>query len=105
IGFVPTMGALHEGHLSLVELARQHAERVVASIFVHPTQLGPNDDLQRYPRQPQRDAELLWTAGCDLLFLPEVETIYPPGCTTFVEPGPLSEVLEGAFRPGHFRGA
>jgi pantoate--beta-alanine ligase len=104
IGFVPTMGALHEGHLSLVELARKHTDKVVASIFVNPTQFGPNEDFQRYPRQPQRDAELLWTAGCDLLFLPEVETLYPQGATTFVEPGPLSEVLEGAFRPGHFRG-
>ena len=72
IGFVPTMGALHEGHLSLVRLARRHAERVVASVFVNPAQFGPQEDLARYPRQPERDVELLAGAGCDLLFLPEI---------------------------------
>ena len=104
IGFVPTMGALHAGHLSLVRLARERAARVVASVFVNPTQFGPGEDFGRYPRQPERDAELLAAAGCDLLFLPEVETLYPPGHTTFVEPGGPAEGLEGAFRPGHFRG-
>jgi pantoate--beta-alanine ligase len=105
IGFVPTMGALHAGHLSLVALARERgADRVVASVFVNPTQFGPGEDFSRYPRQPERDAELLAGAGCDLLFLPEVETLYPPGHTTFVEPGGPAEGLEGAFRPGHFRG-
>ena len=104
IGFVPTMGALHEGHLSLVRLARERTERVVVSIFVNPAQFGPTEDFTRYPRQPEKDAEMLATAGCDVLFLPEVETIYPPGHTAFVEPGGPAEGLEGACRPGHFRG-
>jgi len=104
VAFVPTMGALHEGHLSLVRLARGHADRVVASVFVNPTQFGPNEDFSRYPRQPEEDAEMLASAGCDLLFLPEVETVYPPGNTTFVDLGEPAEGLEAAFRPGHFRG-
>lgn len=105
VGFVPTMGALHEGHLSLVRLARERAERVVASIFVNPTQFGSADDLAAYPRTPERDAELLAEAGCDLLFLPTAETIYPPDSVTRVEvAGPPAEGLESAFRPGHFRG-
>jgi pantoate--beta-alanine ligase len=104
IGFVPTMGALHEGHLSLVKLARHHSERVVASVFVNPTQFGPSEDFSRYPRQPEKDAAMLAEAGCDLLFLPEVETMYPPGNTVFVDLGAPSEGLEGHFRPGHFRG-
>jgi pantoate--beta-alanine ligase len=104
IGFVPTMGALHPGHLSLVKLAREHASKVVASVFVNPTQFGPNDDFGRYPRQPEKDAEMLEEAGCDLLFLPAVETLYPPGHATFVEPAGAAEGLEGACRPGHFRG-
>jgi pantoate--beta-alanine ligase len=105
VGFVPTMGALHPGHLSLLALARERrAGRVVASVFVNPTQFGPGEDFTRYPRQPERDAELLESAGCDLLFLPEVATIYPPGHSTVVEPGGPAEGLEGAFRPGHFRG-
>ena len=100
----PTMGALHEGHLSLVRLARERADRVVASVFVNPTQFGPNEDFNRYPRQPEKDAAMLGGAGCDLLFLPDVETIYPPGNATFVEPAGAAEGLEGACRPGHFRG-
>jgi pantoate--beta-alanine ligase len=104
VGFVPTMGALHAGHLSLVRLARAHADRVVASVFVNPAQFGPNEDFNRYPRQPETDAAMLETAGCDLLFLPEVATIYPPGNATFVEPAGAAEGLEGACRPGHFRG-
>lgn len=104
VGFVPTMGALHEGHLSLVRLAREHAGQVVASVFVNPTQFGPHEDFGRYPRQPEKDAGMLEAAGCDLLFLPDVETIYPPGHATFVEPGGAAEGLEGACRPGHFRG-
>jgi pantoate--beta-alanine ligase len=104
VGFVPTMGALHEGHLSLVRLAKEHTDRVVASVFVNPTQFGPNEDFARYPRQPERDAEMLASAGCDLLFLPEVETIYPEGHATFVEPSGPAIGLEGTFRPGHFRG-
>src|SRR5436853_2761257 len=105
IGFVPTLGALHAGHLSLLALARERgADRVVVSVFVNPTQFGPGEDFTRYPRQPERDAALLAGAGCDLLFLPEVAAIYPPGHSTFVEPGGPAEGLEGAFRPGHFRG-
>jgi len=104
VGFVPTMGALHEGHLSLVRLAREHADRVVASVFVNPTQFGPGEDFNRYPRQPEKDAGLLAGAGCDLLFLPDVETIYPPGNATFVEPAGAALGLEGTCRPGHFRG-
>lgn len=104
VGFVPTMGALHEGHLSLVRLAREHSDRVVVSVFVNPAQFGPGEDLERYPRQPERDAEMLAAAGCDLLFLPDVETVYPPGNTTFVEPGGPAGGLEGELRPGHFRG-
>jgi pantoate--beta-alanine ligase len=104
IGFVPTMGALHPGHLSLVRLACEHASKVVASVFVNPTQFGPNDDFDRYPRQPDKDAAMLAEAGCDLLFLPGVETLYPPGHATFVEPAGAAVGLEGAFRPGHFRG-
>jgi pantoate--beta-alanine ligase len=104
VGFVPTMGALHEGHLSLVRLARERSDRVVASIFVNPTQFGPSEDFARYPRMPDRDGELLAGAGCDLLFLPAVETIYPPGHATFVEPAGAALGLEGDVRPGHFRG-
>jgi pantoate--beta-alanine ligase len=104
IGFVPTMGALHEGHLSLVTLARSRADRVVASVFVNPTQFGPGEDFGRYPRQPEKDAAMLAEAGCDLLFLPEVETMYPPGNTIYIDLGAPSEGLEGHFRPGHFRG-
>jgi pantoate--beta-alanine ligase len=104
LGFVPTMGALHEGHLALVRLARERSDRVVASVFVNPAQFGPGEDLARYPRRPERDAELLAGAGCDLLFLPAVETIYPPGHATFVEPGGAALGLEGDRRPGHFRG-
>jgi pantoate--beta-alanine ligase len=104
VGFVPTMGALHEGHLSLVRQARERAGRVVVSIFVNPTQFGPKEDFARYPRQPEKDGEMLAAAGCDLLFLPEAAIIYPPGHATFVEPGGPAEGLEGALRPGHFRG-
>jgi pantoate--beta-alanine ligase len=104
VGFVPTMGALHEGHLSLVRLARGRSDRVVASVFVNPTQFGPNEDFSRYPRQPEEDGAMLASAGCDLLFLPEVETVYPPGNTTFVDLGEPSVGLEGHCRPGHFRG-
>jgi pantoate--beta-alanine ligase len=104
IGFVPTMGALHAGHLSLVRLARGRVTKVVASVFVNPTQFGPNEDFNRYPRQPEKDGAMLEEAGCDLLFLPDVATIYPPGNATFVEPAGAAEGLEGACRPGHFRG-
>ena len=104
IGFVPTMGALHDGHLALVRRARELADNVVVSVFVNPTQFGAGEDFQRYPRQAERDAELLAGAGCDLLFLPDTETVYPPGHATFVEPAGAAIGLEGAFRPGHFRG-
>lgn len=106
VALVPTMGNLHAGHFSLVELARQNADKVVASIFVNPTQFGPNEDFARYPRTPEADAEGLARAGCDLLFLPSVETVYPLGPEAAVRirvPG-ISEVLEGEHRPGHFEG-
>ena len=105
VGFVPTMGALHAGHLSLVEAARNRADKVVVSIFVNPTQFGPDEDLDLYPRQPRRDAEMLRAAGCDLLFLPRAEAIYPPGQVTWVEvQGAPALGLEADHRPGHFRG-
>lgn len=106
IGFVPTMGNLHPGHHSLVALARQHADRVVASVFVNPTQFGPSEDFSRYPRTPEQDAAGLHVAGCDALWLPTVEEMYPYGVQRAVAvrvPG-VTEVLEGAHRPGHFDG-
>lgn len=104
VGLVPTMGALHDGHLALVRRARELADSVVVSVFVNPTQFGPGEDFQRYPRQPERDAELLERAGCDLLFLPEAATVYADGHATSVEPAGAALGLEGAMRPGHFRG-
>ncbi|HEV8695308.1 MAG TPA: pantoate--beta-alanine ligase [Lysobacter sp.] len=104
--FVPTMGNLHAGHFSLIELARSHADRVVASVFVNPTQFGPNEDFNRYPRTPDADAQGLEAAGCDLLWLPSVETMYPYGVEATVRvsvPG-VTETLEGPHRPGHFDG-
>lgn len=106
VGFVPTMGNLHSGHFSLVELARAHADRVVASVFVNPTQFGPSEDYARYPRTPEQDARGLEAAGCDLLWLPSVETMYPYGPDAAVRmrvPG-ITDVLDGAHRPGHFDG-
>ncbi len=104
LALVPTMGALHEGHLSLVRAAREAGHVVAASIFVNPTQFGPNEDFTRYPRDPERDCALLAEAGCALAWLPEVSTMYPPGDATSVEVAGLSVVLEGAVRPGHYRG-
>ncbi|SDD78202.1 pantoate--beta-alanine ligase [Aquimonas voraii] len=106
VGFVPTMGNLHRGHLALIAQAREQAERVVCSIFVNPTQFGPNEDYGRYPRTLEADASALDAAGCDLLFLPSVEAMYPLGIerTVRVEVPELSDVLCGAFRPGHFAG-
>jgi len=104
VGFVPTMGYLHEGHLSLVRRAREENDIVVVSIFVNPTQFGPNEDYERYPRDEARDRELLKAEGVDYLFLPSVEEMYPKGYSTFVEVEGLTEGLCGARRPGHFRG-
>ena len=106
IGFVPTMGNLHAGHFSLVLGAREHAARVVASVFVNPTQFGPNEDFDRYPRTPDADAIGLQAAGCDLLWMPSVATMYPhgPEATVQVRVPVVTEVLEGAHRPGHFDG-
>ena len=102
--FVPTMGALHEGHLSLVRLGREKADRVAASVFVNPTQFAPTEDLDRYPRQEERDAELLASAGCDLLFAPSAAEMYPADFATSVTVSGLTEDLEGRFRPQMFGG-
>jgi pantoate--beta-alanine ligase len=104
IALVPTMGALHPGHLALVEHARELADRVVVSLFVNPTQFDDPADLARYPRQPAEDARLLAAAGADVLFLPPVDEVYPPGDATAVVVAGAAEGLEGACRPGHFRG-
>lgn len=104
VGLVPTMGYLHAGHVSLVERARRECASVAATIFVNPTQFGPGEDFARYPRDLERDARLLEGAGCDLVFVPPVEEIYPPGCDTRVDVGPVSAPLEGQRRPGHFVG-
>jgi len=104
VGFAPTMGALHEGHLSLVQLARRHAEKVVVSVFVNPTQFAPHEDFDAYPRSEARDAELLAGVGCDLLFAPAVGEMYPPGFATTVTVSGVTEPLDGAARPGHFAG-
>lgn len=104
IGLVPTMGALHAGHLHLIEAARAQMGYVVVSIFVNPTQFGPNEDLSRYPRPLERDLELCGAAGVDLVFHPEPPLLYPPGYCTYVEVTELQDVLCGASRPGHFRG-
>jgi pantoate--beta-alanine ligase len=104
VGFVPTMGYLHEGHLSLVRCAKKDNDLVVVSIFVNPTQFGKNEDYDRYPRDLQRDLKLLEREGVDIVFAPEVEDMYPPGFSTYVEETKLSQTLEGKFRPGHFRG-
>ncbi|MEO5936565.1 MAG: pantoate--beta-alanine ligase [Terriglobales bacterium] len=104
IGFVPTMGALHEGHLSLVRAARERCDVVVASIFVNPTQFGPGEDFAGYPRTLESDSRQLAAAKVDLLFAPSTAEMYPPGATTFVDVEGLSERLDGKSRPGHFRG-
>lgn len=104
IGLVPTMGALHEGHLSLVRHARVRTDLTVVSIFVNPTQFAPGEDLARYPRNLQRDSELLAGLGVDLVFAPTAESMYPDGSCTFVEVTGMSDTLEGRSRPGHFRG-
>lgn len=104
IGFVPTMGALHAGHMSLVSLAKTASEATVVSIFVNPTQFGQAADLQSYPRNEARDLAMLQEAGVEIVFLPEVTTIYPPGHETIVETTHLANILHGKIRPGHFRG-
>lgn len=103
-GFVPTMGALHEGHLSLVRAAMADCRPVIASIFVNPAQFGPTEDLQKYPRTLEADRQKLEAAGVDYLFAPEAAEIYPPGFRTWVNVEGLSGLLEGKSRPGHFRG-
>jgi pantoate--beta-alanine ligase len=104
IGFVPTMGALHEGHLSLMGRAREMCDMVIASIFVNPTQFGPNEDFEQYPRDLARDAELAFTRGVDFIFAPTPDDMYPQRFATYVTVERLSERLEGASRPAHFRG-
>lgn len=104
VGFVPTMGALHEGHISLIKKARSENDIVVCSIFVNPTQFNNPNDLAKYPRTPKRDSELLRNAGCDILFSPSVEEMYPEKDTRTFDFGGLDKVMEGAHRPGHFNG-
>jgi pantoate--beta-alanine ligase len=104
VGFVPTMGYLHEGHLVLVRQARAENASVVVSIFVNPTQFGPREDFKEYPRDPERDLALLEKEGVDVVFMPSVDEVYPPGFNSWVEVGKIAQRLEGASRPGHFRG-
>lgn len=104
VGLVPTMGYLHAGHISLVELARQDCASVVVTIFVNPAQFGPSEDLSAYPRDIPRDLDLLQKAGVDLVWLPTPEIMYPPGFQSWVHVDEITKPLEGAMRPGHFRG-
>ncbi|MGC2697858.1 MAG: pantoate--beta-alanine ligase [Candidatus Angelobacter sp.] len=104
VGFVPTMGALHEGHLSLVRTARAHSDVVVVSVFVNPKQFGPMEDFSKYPRDAERDSAMLAAEKTDYLFLPSTEEMYPQGATSWVTVEELSEKLDGRSRPGHFRG-
>ena len=104
VGLVPTMGALHEGHLSLVRRARAENASVIASIFVNPTQFGPHEDFERYPRDLAADCRLLESAGCDAVFAPSTSDVYPPGFSTTIDVGPVARPLEGERRPGHFVG-
>jgi pantoate--beta-alanine ligase len=104
IGFVPTMGALHEGHLSLIRRAKKVTTKTVVSLFVNPAQFGPSEDFRKYPRNPERDAELARLAGADVQYAPGVGDVYPPGYKTYVAVEGFGTMLEGASRPGHFRG-
>jgi pantoate--beta-alanine ligase len=104
VGFVPTMGALHEGHLSLIDAANIQCDRVVASIFVNPTQFGPREDFAKYPRPLDRDLELLRERGCDWVFVPEATAMYPRDFGTSIDVGAVARPFEGAARPGHFPG-
>jgi len=104
VGFVPTMGFLHDGHLSLVQRAREENQTVIVSIFANPTQFAPEEDLENYPRDIDRDVELLENAGVDLVWIPTVEVMYPEGYQTWIDVDKLSKLLEGTYRPTHFRG-
>ena len=104
VALVPTMGALHDGHLSLIRAAQARADYVVVSVFVNPIQFGPTEDFDAYPRDLPADLDVLDAEGVDAVYTPSVDTMYRPGSTTTVEPGPLGDVLEGLTRPGHFRG-
>jgi pantoate--beta-alanine ligase len=104
LGLVPTMGALHAGHISLVARARQDCDPVIASIFVNPKQFGPHEDFAKYPRALEKDSEELASSGVNALFLPKAAEMYPPGFSTYVSVEGLSDRLEGRTRPGHFRG-
>jgi pantoate--beta-alanine ligase len=104
VGLVPTMGALHEGHLSLVRAAKESCDAVVASIFVNPTQFGPHEDYDRYPRNVEADCLMLEQEGVDAVFMPEAGDMYPPNASTYIDTGRIGERLDGASRPGHFRG-
>lgn len=104
IGFVPTMGALHEGHLTLVRAAKRHCDKVVVSIFVNPTQFGPNEDSKKYPRNLKKDCTLLKKEGADFIFLPSKISMYPEGYKTFIEAANLGKIMCGGSRPDHFRG-
>ncbi len=106
VAFVPTMGNLHPGHVSLIEAAARHGDRFIASIFVNPMQFGPNEDFAHYPRTPTQDERMLADAGCNLMFMPDVKEIYPNGSerATRVDVPGLSRILDGEFRPGHFEG-
>ena len=104
LGFVPTMGALHEGHASLVRASKAQCQATAVSIFVNPLQFGPTEDLDKYPRTMERDSKLLQELGVDVLYAPTVSEMYPPGATTYVEVSGISDRLDGASRPGHFRG-
>ncbi len=104
IGVVPTMGALHQGHLDLIRTAKRHASRVITTVFVNPAQFGPSEDFARYPRNLEADCSLASEAGSDIVFAPEIALIYPEAYSTYVSVTKLDEVLEGKIRPGHFRG-
>ena len=104
VGFVPTMGSLHEGHLSLIRRARKEHHRIAVSVFVNPLQFGPREDFERYPRDEVSDVRLCRDAGCDWFFLPRLRSLYAAGFATTVTPGPLADIWEGEARPGHFRG-
>lgn len=104
VALVPTMGALHRGHLALVQEARARMQRVVVSIFVNPLQFGPREDLSKYPRQLEADQKLLTDNKCDLLYTPTADVMYPAGFSSSIDPGPIAHPLEGSFRPGHFAG-